>query len=596
MQAEQVGISMRPEIAGQWTWDDDRVLRFQPAADWPVGERFDVSFDRRGFAAPHVRLKDYAFQFSSAAFEAQIASTEFHQDPAVASNKKVVATIAFTHPVDPKSLESRIELRMRERVTDAIERDVPAPAHTIVYDKLKLTAHVHSAQLDVPAKEARLEITIKRGVHAARGGNGNNAELVTNVAVPGLNSLKIANVTLDIVRDQRNEPDQVMLIDTSFSVRERELPPKLHAWLLPLRHPDPRLHDKFESNYGSQPFMWTEANFRPQVLTPSASVELTQIPGELDHYQLHSLRYSADPGRYLYVKIDAGLKSFGGYTMDATVERILQVPEFPRELSILHDGSLLALSGDKTLSLFARNIPGMRVEVGRLLPRQLQHLVTQTNGHFAQPVFNGWSFDAANVTERFVKVLRMPSAPPGKALYESLHLGEYLDADAADRRGIFLLRVQAWNADTNQPLDYAPDEWNASLESPLIDTRLIVVTDLGLVVKRSIDGSQDVFVQSIANGAPVAGASVEVIGRNGLPVLSETTGADGHVRFPDLRTFTHERAPVLYLARRGGDSSFLPFDDRGRSLDLSRFDIGGVRSSADRGALAAYLFSDRGIY
>jgi hypothetical protein len=32
------------------------------------------------------------------------------------------------------------------------------------------------------------------------------------------------------------------------------------------------------------------------------------------------------------------------------------------------------------------------------------------------------------------------------------------------------------------------------------DLRFIVVTDLGLIVKKSLDGSQDVFVQSISNG------------------------------------------------------------------------------------------------
>ena len=77
-----------------------------------------------------------------------------------------------------------------------------------------------------------------------------------------------------------------------------------------------------------------------------------------------------------------------------------------------------------------------------------------------------------------------------------------------------------------------------------------------------------------ATGAPVAGATVEIIGRNGLPALSETTDSAGHVRFPDLKSFKNERAPVLYLARRGGDSSFLPLDGRDRWLDFSRFDVG----------------------
>ena len=184
--------------------------------------------------------------------------------------------------------------------------------------------------------------------------------------------------------------------------------------------------------------------------------------------------------------------------------------------------------------------------------------------------------------------------------YEALDLSEYLDSQGSDRRGIFLLKVQAWDTGRDQPIEYTGDNWNQASNSTLADARLIVVTDLGLVVKRAVDGAQDVFVQSIADGAPVAGVSVDIIGRNGLPVLTETTDADGHVRFPELRSFQHERQPVLYLARRGGDSSFMPlnqgWDERGRALDLSRFDIGGVQSNADRGALSAYLFSDRGIY
>ena len=596
IQAGEADITLEPQFAGQWTWDDDRVLRFQPAADWPVGARFDVTFARKGFAAPQVRLQEYGFEFSTAAFEAKLAATEFHQDPVVAAGKKVVATISFTHPVDPQRFEKRVRLKMFERVTDKTEKELSAPAHTVVYDKLKLNAYVHSAQLEVPPKAGRVEITIAPGVQAARGGNTTSQELQTSVEVPGRNSLKIAELALDIVRDERNEPDQVLLLRTSYSVPERDVPAKVHAWLLPAQHPDTKLQAEFVRHNGEVPFQWTETNFRPEALRTDNSLALEQIPGEREHYELHSLRYSAVPGRYLYIKVDAGLRSFGGYTLGDSVERVVRVPEFPRELSILQQGSLLSMSGEKTLSLFARNVPALRVEVGRLLPRQLQHLVTQTNGNFASPMFSSWAFDAANITERFVKILKLPPTQPGKAQYEALDLGEYLDADAADRRGVFLLRVQAWNPDTDSALEYASDDWNSTRRGQLADARVLVVTDLGLIAKRSIDGSQDLFVQSIATGAPLAGASVDVIGRNGLSVLTATSDANGHVRFPDLRSFQRERAPVLYLARRGGDSSFLPLDGRGRALDLSRFDVGGVESSADRGALAAYIFSDRGIY
>jgi alpha-2-macroglobulin len=590
--AEQAGISMSPQLAGQWTWDDDKVLRFQPASDWPIGQHFEVSLSKT-FAAGHVHLRDYRFEFDSAAFVAKVATTEFYQDPVVAANKKAVVNIAFTHPVDPESFERRVKLAMFERVNDKIEKELTTPTFTITYDKLKLNAYVHSGQVEVPAKAGRLHIAIAPGVHAARGGNESRAELATNVDVPGLNSLKISNVALDIVRDERNEPDQVLLVTTSFSVLERELPAKVHAWLLPMRHPDVNLQKPFEERNRGKPFPWNASNLRPEMLRTEAQLPLTQIPGERDHYELHSLRYEADPGRYIYVKIDAGLRSFGGYRLGDSVERIVRVPEFPRELSIMHQGSLLSMSGDKTLSLFARNVRKIRVEVNRLLPRQLQHLVTQSNGNFATPLFSNWSFDAANVAERFVRVLELPPAPPGKAQYEAIDLGSFLDTDDSDRRGIFLVRAQAWDSDEASAREFGTP-WNNT--GPLSDARLLVVTDLGLVTKRSVDGSHDVFVQSIATGAPVAGATVEIIGRNGLPTLSETTDSAGHVRFPDLRSFKNERAPVLYLARRGGDSSFLPLDGRDRSLDFSRFDVGGVESSADHAALAAYIFSDRGIY
>jgi alpha-2-macroglobulin len=131
VEPEQAGVSMSPQLAGQWSWDDDRVLRFQPASDWPVGQKFAVSLSRKTFAAAHVRLRDYSFEFDSPAFVAKVATTEFYQDPVVAANKKAVVNIAFTHPVDPESFERRVRLAMFERVNDGIEKELTVPTFTV---------------------------------------------------------------------------------------------------------------------------------------------------------------------------------------------------------------------------------------------------------------------------------------------------------------------------------------------------------------------------------------------------------------------------------------------------------------------------------
>jgi len=129
------------------------------------------------------------------------------------------------------------------------------------------------------------------------------------------------------------------------------------------------------------------------------------------------------------------------------------------------------------------------------------------------------------------------------------------------------------------------------------DARLILVSDLGVLVKDAEDGSHDVFVQSIASGEPVAK-------RQSLGARQErTAGAVGDDRLGRRRAFrriprSHQReTPDRLYGFQGKDASYLPVDRRDRYLNFSRFDVGGVsdRSVGEKG-LTAFLFSDRGLY
>ncbi len=129
------------------------------------------------------------------------------------------------------------------------------------------------------------------------------------------------------------------------------------------------------------------------------------------------------------------------------------------------------------------------------------------------------------------------------------------------------------------------------------DQRLILVTDLGFIVKQAKDGSRDVFVQSIGRGLPVEGARVDVLGTNGLTVQSATTDAGGRAQFPRPSIeLQRERTPQMVTVQQGADFSFMPFNAGGRNLNLSRFDTGGVLNERSAQQLSTYLFSDRGIY
>ncbi len=571
------GVDLSPRLDGRWTWEDDRTLKFEPKTDWPVGETFSVSLAREGFVPPHVHLADYGFKFKSAPFAASVGSAEFYQDPVEPALKKVVVSVKFSHPVDPAQFEKRISMAFAGQpgtlfgLTGSIK-------YNVIYDKLKLTAFIHSDRLEIPTKTTSLITKVAAGITAGVGGRGTAYELDKSVNVPGLYSLGVTDSNLMLVDNERLEPEQVMLVSTSADVLEKDFQSNVTAWVLPLNHPDQKPEER------TRPYPWSDASkIGPEILKLATPLKLESIPAERDHASQHGFKYQGDVGRYVYMKVNKGIKSYGGYLMGADYDRILRVPPYPQELKIMHNGALLALSGDRKVSVFTRDLPGLRVEIGRVLPTQIQNLVTQTGGAFTRPQFNYGQLGEDNLTERFTEVITLPERQHGRPYYQPVDLGGYLDSGDGVRRGIFFLKVAG----------YDPSEKRTTGKS---DARFVVVTDLGLLVKKSLDGSQDVFVQSIRSGNPVGGATVEVIGLNGLPVLTQTTDEGGHVRFPNLADFQREKQPVLYLARRGGDVSFLPLNRGDRNLDFSRFDVGGVANTIQSDVLSAYMFSDRGIY
>jgi len=44
------------------------------------------------------------------------------------------------------------------------------------------------------------------------------------------------------------------------------------------------------------------------------------------------------------------MKGFGDFTLNDNFAAVFAVPDYPKEISFLHKGSLLALSGEKKLS------------------------------------------------------------------------------------------------------------------------------------------------------------------------------------------------------------------------------------------------------
>jgi uncharacterized protein YfaS (alpha-2-macroglobulin family) len=562
------GIELVPNLPGKWVWETDSKLVFTPEEDWPAGQKYKIYF-AKNFFANSSKIDSLTKEFSTLPFKAHISKFVFHQDPSNSKNKEVIATIRFNFPVDAASLKSLTSLDTAK--------------FRLEFDQFMRTAYVHSEINALPKQPQFMHLVIEKGVKSATGSGQTDARLEKKVLVPDFSSFfKIIKADASIVRDNQDRPEQVLHIETTDGVKDPDINKALRVYILPKNYPasstEPEKTDYQWQNPGE-----VNAN----ILALSSPLSMKALPSDRNFSTLHSYKFKAKGDTYLYIKLEKGLPSFGGFELSTDYVAIIKVPELPKEISFLHKGALLALAGEKQVSMTIRGLSAVKFQVARVLPDNVNQLVTQAEGDFNNPYFVNQRFDQQNISELFSEIRTFDASDLSKRQYTALDLGKYLSTkkNTGGPQGLFLLQATGWDLEKKEPLNVKTN-------------RLILVTDLGLLVKDNLDGTHDVFLQSITQGKPVANANIAVLGKNGLPIATSTTDQQGRVTFPRLTDFIEDKEPTVYLAKLGDDVSFIPYKNNfNRELNYSRFDIGGLYTyTEDKNSLNAYIFSDRGIY
>lgn len=571
------GIALSPQIPGQWKWASDRQLVFTPESDWPASKDYDIELDQKLFPA-HVLLEKYSFSFKTPLFSASLTNTQIYQDPQNPKLKKMIATVSFSHAVDQSDFKKHITLIKRDADKRLKDKGTEFPFQ-VSFNKTGNEAYITSDEITIPLQKHELELTIDNDARAKNGGARTDQQLVSKIIVPGMYSyFRVSSASVKLVRNDANDPEQLLIIQTSDSINEEKIISSLDVFLLP--------NDKPSVN-GMKPvkdYRWYRPEeIGPEILQLSDKVSLSAVPAAQQFTKTHSFKINTPANRKLFVRVNKGIESAGGYILSKDFEKVAAIPAYPREVEIMGTGSILSLSGDKRLSVISRGNTALQLEIARILPDQVQHLVSQTSGDFQDPYFNNYTFNEDNISERFSQVRRLKSVAAGKSQFASFDMTKYLNATPLRRNGVFLVKVHSWDAYHQR-------------RTGITAKRLILVTDLGLIVKKNADNTQDVFVMSIKDGEPVSNASVKVISKNGQSQVSSRTDINGHVKIPDLTDYQRENSPVAYFIHAAGDMSFLAFNRHDRDIDLSRFDIGGIHQGNEADKLSAFLFSDRGIY
>jgi len=609
-------VRLDPAMPGTWKWTSDRKLAFAPTRDWPADRKFRVIFDKDFFPS-HVRMEKYEYEISTPRFRAEIKSVVFSEDAKEPGVQRVIASIDLTHSVEPGVLDKHAALTMVGG-SNVFPPNDPAPHFSIVYGLHNRKAFLRSSPIVLPTTEDWMRVTIAKDLPTSQGGAETLEAVEQKTLIPSKETaFKIKAVDGSIVQNKEGEPEQILNIETSADISTAELAKSLHIYLLPKREPEKTDAEEEESSAEnasdesaeretgsseeeesgsdddgestedkSSGLKWANAEeITDEILQQATVVKFTAIPTEKEHARDHHFRFKLEGDGQLYVRVDKGLRARSGYDLVENFTNVLPAPELPQEIDIQGDGGLLALSGERKLSIRSRGVPLIKFEIDRVLSTEINHLVSQTEGEFQAPEFKHASFDQDNISRIAREDQTINLQNKWKPNYSAFDFSQYLQkpSDGGSERGLFFVKARGWDPVQKKYIKSATA------------SRFILVSDLGLLVKKNADHTSDVFVASIKTGEPVAGVTVELLGRNGIPVQSAKTSADGRVTFTSVEKNEHEKKPVVYVARLGDDISFIPYARDDRMLNFSRFDVDGVTKILAED-LDAFVFTDRGVY
>jgi alpha-2-macroglobulin len=607
------GVRLEPHLNGRWRWVQDDILVFEPTEDWPADQKFRILFDKNFFPR-QVLMERLVYETRTPPFSIAIKQLELYQDPINPTRREVSATLELTHAVDPGELDRHLQLIM-VGASNIFPPNDPAPHFTITYGLHRRLAFVHSSPVTLPERDDFLNLGVTRGVRTAQGGAQTRDAIEQKLRIPSIASMfQIDSIQTTIARNENGEPEQLIILTTTADISTRELAKALQIRLLPKRKlseaekeaevessgdvdqtaEDSAVSDEetdsSDESVGSQikeTELWKSATDVPyDILDAASTVAFAPTESEKPQGRQHAFRVRVETDGELYVRVNKGVRAFGDYPLSEDYNAVVEVPALPREVQIEGQGGLLALNGERTLSVRSRGLSAVEYEIARVATTQINHLVSQTEGKFQHPTFQAPDiFNEENISRIALERQSIALENKWKANYSAFDFSEHLrkPADGGSERGLFFLTARGWDSVNKKPIN------------AIKDSRFVLVTDIGILTKKNADGSHDVFLMSIKEGKPMPNVVVDLLGKNGIPIQSATSDPNGHCTFTSVEKSTREKTPVAFVARNGEDISFIPFSREDRQLNFSRFDIDGVDNVLPEN-LDAFVFTERGIY
>lgn len=560
--APVTGVKLEPDVPGDWRWEaDGRTFAFRPRQAWPADTTYTLSL--RNMPLPsRVKLSAPVCSFSTPPLTALRLEGGLWIDPDPAGERAVSFDISFTTPPDRRVIERDVQIRVSPEGLRLGAPEFVWSGDTSCLVRMRVQALAGEPSVitlslpgvagEVHGKGTGWEVPQGRAVAAGQ------------VTVPGRSTLfAVSRSSLEIAHDENLAGEYRLSLETSLLVRPDAVARNIKAFQLP----------RTLQKGASSPTVWTAAPvIDEEVLSRARPVQLEPLQSPDAAVNRMSFRVVAEPGTYVLFHLPEGFGPSEEYTLARSWNEVFHAAPFRPELDFLQPGNVLALGGERRLDIHSSGLTSIRWRTQRVLDPYLGLLASMPSP------FSGAILPLDNVTESREGSLSLRRTPPGVPQFSVLDVTPLL------RDGHGLMRLELTGMDGEKEVARAE--------------RFLLVTDMGMIVKKGADGGRDVFVCSLSRGEPVAGAVVRILGANGQPVAEAVSDRRGRASLPSVSGLAREKRPVavtaLLRSAEGEDMAWLSLDDYSRQVDVSRFPTQGQTSEAD--GINAYVFSQRGIF
>ena len=560
------GVRMSPSVDGEWRWNSWNSLQFHPRTQSGAlapATSYRISLEQADIPAAMV-LDRREVTFTTQGQAVMPGKETVWIDPSASEAHGISLPLSFIWPQDTAAVEKSLRLATSGGVVLAN----PRLAWNATRDSVVVSALVRKLG-EGPGRvtvclDSMPAYVLRNGRRVLQKGS-----LAHSFGVPGRNSLfSFREIRLVRGHDKNFNVRHELVLETSLRTQPKDLLAALTILELPERA-EPGA-DK-PTDWTRYPALALEDVRNARQVEPT----LLSSAGESDHIRL---AIPIQPERCVLVHVDKRLASTGGIPLEQDVTMVLRAPRAEAELSFLLPGNLVSLAGSRKIALHSVGIDSLRWQARRIQPSFLS-LFAASHGFSArslEPGMNDVDLDAQTTTVQ--GTLPVALQDNGRASFPVLDLDSMLDSSSC---GLYQLVLQGMRngkavADTE---------------------KMILLTNLGLIVKENALGGRHVYVTSLFSGTPAANVMVRLLAKNGTTLSSAQTNAQGQAYLPPASGLEGELEPVAITAASTGknpDLCWLSLRDKSRILDPG--DAARLGRHGTRSGLLASVFSQRGLY